>query len=129
MCVYHHGAHVFILLQNNDSAKPGRGYRHRRLAVREAWASNAQNLPTSIAKFILSEDERTPQVGGVVSGGGVQDGVGVCSWSIVCVYCAESTYIWPQQVHAHLCGYVHQCMPQIPPPLHTHAGAKRVGYA
>lgn len=40
----------------------GRGYRHRRLAVREAWASNAQNPPLSVAKFILSEDEKTTQV-------------------------------------------------------------------
>ena len=40
----------------------GRGYRHRRLAVREAWANKAQIPGISVAKFILSEDERTPQV-------------------------------------------------------------------
>lgn len=40
----------------------GRGYRHRRLAVREAWANKAQIANVSVAKFILSEDERTPQV-------------------------------------------------------------------
>lgn len=40
----------------------GRGYRHRRLAVREAWANKAQVANVSVAKFILSEDERTPQV-------------------------------------------------------------------
>lgn len=42
----------------------GRGYRHRRLAVREAWANKAQIPGQVVAKFILSEDERTPQVGG-----------------------------------------------------------------
>lgn len=40
----------------------GRGYRHRRLAVREAWANKAQIANVSVARFILSEDERTPQV-------------------------------------------------------------------
>eukprot|EP00887_Chlorella_sp_A99_P007749 scaffold20.g7749.t1 len=40
----------------------GRGYRHRRLAVREAWASRAQVPGLVVCKFILSEDERTPQV-------------------------------------------------------------------
>lgn len=40
----------------------GRGYRHRRLAVREAWASRAQQAGQVVAKFVLSEDERTPQV-------------------------------------------------------------------
>lgn len=40
----------------------GRGYRHRRLAVREAWANLAQKPGDSICKFILSEDESTPQV-------------------------------------------------------------------
>lgn len=40
----------------------GRGYRHRRLAVREAWASKAQIPGLVVSKFILSEDERTPQV-------------------------------------------------------------------
>ena len=40
----------------------GRGYRHRRLAVREAWANKAQVPGISAARFILSEDERTPQV-------------------------------------------------------------------
>ena len=41
----------------------GRGYRHRRLAVREAWGNRAQVPGISAARFILSEDERTPQVG------------------------------------------------------------------
>lgn len=42
----------------------GRGYRHRRLAVREGWANQAQHVAkgTTAIKFILSEDERTPQV-------------------------------------------------------------------
>lgn len=40
----------------------GRGYRHRRLAVRDSWARGTQNEPESVAKFILSEDEATPQV-------------------------------------------------------------------
>ena len=41
----------------------GRGYRHRRLAVREAWANLAQERPgESVCRFILSEDESTPQV-------------------------------------------------------------------
>lgn len=40
----------------------GRGYRHRRLAVREAWSNRAQVAGTVVSKFILSEDERTPQV-------------------------------------------------------------------
>lgn len=40
----------------------GRGYRHRRLAVREAWSSKAQMAGEVVSKFILSEDERTPQV-------------------------------------------------------------------
>ncbi|GAB4819239.1 hypothetical protein N2152v2_006285 [Parachlorella kessleri] len=40
----------------------GRGYRHRRLAVREAWATRAQMPGLVVSKFILSEDERTPQV-------------------------------------------------------------------
>ena len=40
----------------------GRGYRHRRLAVREAWANSAQNAGESVCRFILSEDESTPQV-------------------------------------------------------------------
>ena len=44
----------------------GRGYRHRRLAVREAWATKAQIPGQVVAKFILSEDERTPQVGWTV---------------------------------------------------------------
>ncbi|KAK9868651.1 hypothetical protein WJX84_001984 [Apatococcus fuscideae] len=37
-------------------------YGHRRLAVREAWANKAQVPGISAARFILSEDERTPQV-------------------------------------------------------------------
>jgi hypothetical protein len=41
-----------------------RGYRHRRLAVREAWANKAQTPGQVVAKFILSENEHTPQVGG-----------------------------------------------------------------
>ena len=43
----------------------GRGYRHRRLAVREGWANRAQHVAngTTAIKFIMSEDERTPQVG------------------------------------------------------------------
>ncbi len=40
----------------------GRGYRHRRLAVREAWSNKAQVPGEVVSKFILSEDERTPQV-------------------------------------------------------------------
>ena len=40
----------------------GRGYRHRRLAVREAWSNRAQVEGLVVSKFILSEDERTPQV-------------------------------------------------------------------
>ncbi|KAI3437945.1 hypothetical protein D9Q98_000389 [Chlorella vulgaris] len=40
----------------------GRGYRHRRLAVREAWSNRAQVPGQVVARFILSEDERTPQV-------------------------------------------------------------------
>lgn len=40
----------------------GRGYRHRRLAVRESWANKAQVPGVSVSRFILSEDERTPQV-------------------------------------------------------------------
>lgn len=40
----------------------GRGYRHRRLAVREAWSNKAQVPGVSTAKFILSADEKTPQV-------------------------------------------------------------------
>ena len=40
----------------------GRGYRHRRLAVREAWSNKAQVPGVSVNRFILSEDERTPQV-------------------------------------------------------------------
>lgn len=40
----------------------GRGYRHRRLAVRESWSNKAQVPGVSVSRFILSEDERTPQV-------------------------------------------------------------------
>ena len=36
--------------------------RHRRLAVREAWASTAHQGGNAVVRFILSEDERTPQV-------------------------------------------------------------------
>jgi hypothetical protein len=42
----------------------GRGYRHRRLAVREAWANKAQTPGQVVAKFILSENEHTPPGGG-----------------------------------------------------------------
>jgi hypothetical protein len=55
----------------------GRGYRHRRFAVREAWAGPAQLPPVTVARFVLSEDEATTQVGeglrGVV-GVGAGDG-------------------------------------------------------
>jgi hypothetical protein len=44
--------------------------------LREAWANQAQIPGQVVAKFILSEDERTPQVGG---GGGMQAGVPVQS--------------------------------------------------
>lgn len=40
----------------------GRGYRHRRMAVRDAWSNNAQIPGIVVSKYILSEDERTPQV-------------------------------------------------------------------
>ncbi|CAL5223668.1 g6216 [Coccomyxa viridis] len=40
----------------------GRGYRHRRLAVREAWANQCQKPGVSVCRFMLSEDEVTPQV-------------------------------------------------------------------
>ena len=40
----------------------GRGYRHRRLAVREAWANRCQVSGVSVCRFILSQDEMTPQV-------------------------------------------------------------------
>ena len=40
----------------------GRGYRHRRLAVREAWANVGQASGESLCRFILSEDEKTTQV-------------------------------------------------------------------
>lgn len=39
----------------------GRGYRHRRLAVREAWANQCQKPGVSVCRFMLSEDEVTPQ--------------------------------------------------------------------
>ena len=50
----------------------GRGYRHRRLAVREAWANRAQVPGETVAKFILSEDERTPQVRARAVGAGAR---------------------------------------------------------
>ena len=50
----------------------GRGYRHRRLAVREAWANRAQVPGETVAKFILSEDERTPQVRARAMGAGAR---------------------------------------------------------
>lgn len=40
----------------------GRGYRHRRLAVREAWATEATKSGLVETRFVLSQDERTPQV-------------------------------------------------------------------
>lgn len=40
----------------------GRGYRHRRTAARTAWTKAAQQPGLIVCKFILSEDERTPQV-------------------------------------------------------------------
>ena len=40
----------------------GRGYRHRRLAVREAWANLASQSGDAACRFILSQDEVTPQV-------------------------------------------------------------------
>ena len=36
--------------------------RHRRLAVREAWASPSQLRGEAVVRFILSEDEQTSQV-------------------------------------------------------------------
>lgn len=36
--------------------------RHRRLAVREAWATPSQLRGEAIVRFILSEDEQTAQV-------------------------------------------------------------------
>ena len=40
----------------------GRGYRHRRLAVREAWSAGGNHPPAAVSKFVLSADEATPQV-------------------------------------------------------------------
>jgi len=40
----------------------GRGYRHRRLAVREAWSAGCNHPPAVVSKFVLSADEATPQV-------------------------------------------------------------------
>ncbi|CAL8469155.1 g8696 [Coccomyxa elongata] len=40
----------------------GRGYRHRRLAVRDAWASRCQVPGVSVCRFILSDDEVTELV-------------------------------------------------------------------
>jgi len=40
----------------------GRGFRHRRTAARTAWTKAAQQPGLVVCKFILSEDERTPQV-------------------------------------------------------------------
>ncbi len=40
----------------------GRGYRHRRLAVREAWSRQAQMPNISAARFILSADEHNAHV-------------------------------------------------------------------
>lgn len=39
-----------------------RGFRHRRAAVREAWADRAQAPGVSMARFILSQDEATAAV-------------------------------------------------------------------
>ena len=44
-----------------------RAPRHRRTGIREAWVGRAQVPGVSLARFILSEDERTPQVQGEVS--------------------------------------------------------------
>lgn len=59
-------------LENSSQPRPdlllfvgilsGRGYRHRRLAVRESWANRCQVPGVSVCRFILSEDEETPQV-------------------------------------------------------------------
>ena len=40
----------------------GRGYRHRRLAVRESWSAGGNHPPAVVSKFVLSADEATPQV-------------------------------------------------------------------
>ena len=40
----------------------GRGYRHRRQAVRDAWASKCQVQGVSACRFILSQEEVTPLV-------------------------------------------------------------------
>lgn len=40
----------------------GRGYRHRRQAVRDAWASKCQVQGVSACRFILAEQEVTPMV-------------------------------------------------------------------
>ena len=37
-------------------------YRHRRLAVREAWGHPSQLRGEAVVRFILSEDEKTTQV-------------------------------------------------------------------
>jgi hypothetical protein len=75
----------------------GRGYRHRRLAVRDSWARGTQNEPESAAKFILSEDEATPQVriGGVFPLGVGWWGEGAsapsravhCAWAVDGIAC------------------------------------------
>ena len=40
----------------------GRGYRHRRQAVRDAWASKCQVQGVSACRFVLSQEEVTPLV-------------------------------------------------------------------
>jgi len=40
----------------------GRGYRHRRQAVRDAWVSKCQVQGVSACRFILSQEEVTPLV-------------------------------------------------------------------
>lgn len=67
----------------------GRGYRHRRLAVREAWANKAQIPGQVVAKFILSEDERTPQVR-AVAGGALRAGTPPGAAPSMCYLCAAA---------------------------------------
>ena len=43
-------------------ALSGRGYRHRRLAVRDAWATQCQTPGVSVCRFIMSHDEVSPLV-------------------------------------------------------------------
>ena len=43
-------------------ALSGRGYRHRRLAVRDAWGTLCQKPGVSVCRFIMSDDEVSPLV-------------------------------------------------------------------